>query len=163
VPGLLSVRAWPDSVLKCATAEVTVFDGALAALLEAMGTIMYELGGVGLAANQVGVSRRLFVYDYGDGNLRPVINPVVLAGSGSQEGEEGCLSLVGGWWNIDRYESIRYRAQDIDGTVLIGEVEGFEARIFQHEIDHLDGLLLLDHLSVEDRKIARMMLVKQDD
>ena len=111
---------------------------------------MHEAPGVGLAANQVGVQKRLFVYDKGDGP-HVVVNPVIVETSGDWVYEEGCLSVPGLSWEITRPNPVHLKGFDLDGNELDIETDEYEGRIFQHECDHLDGVLLARAL---DRRTA---------
>lgn len=111
-------------------------------------------GGVGLAANQVGVTKRVFVYDC-ESDRGHVINPTwVPVGEETQSGPEGCLSIPGIRGEVERVETVRLRGQTLDGELVDREVSGLLARCVQHETDHLDGVLFLKHLAPEDRKQA---------
>jgi peptide deformylase len=114
---------------------------------------MYEAPGVGLAANQVGVQKRLFVYDVGDGPT-VVINPVLHDPRGDWVHHEGCLSVPDMWWDIPRAKQVRLTGIGIDGNELDIEGDELEARVFQHEVDHLDGYLLLERITAEEKKEA---------
>ncbi len=132
-----------DEILRAKAQEVKRFDYRLARLLEDMAETMYDAEGVGLAAPQVGISKRVVVIDVGDG-LIELINPKILETKGSQRGEEGCLSLKGKSGIVTRAKWVKVEAQDRDGEVFQMEGEDFLARAFQHEIDHLDGILYCD-------------------
>jgi len=131
-------------VLRRKADEIRYVDSGIRALIEEMAILMYSAHGVGLAAPQVGRSVRLLVYDAGDG-LRPLINPVILKSKGEQyEPEEGCLSIPGLRGVVRRASDITVRALDGDGRPLKFRASDFEARVIQHEIDHLDGVLFID-------------------
>lgn len=132
-----------DEILRAKAQEVKRFDYRLARLLEDMAETMYDAEGVGLAAPQVGISKRVVVIDVGDG-LIELINPKILETKGSQRGEEGCLSLKGKSGIVTRAKWVKVEAQNRDGEVFQMEGEDFLARAFQHEIDHLDGILYCD-------------------
>ena len=127
------------------------FDDRLAMILDDMADTMYEAEGVGLAAPQVGILRRYCVVDVGDG-LIELINPVILEQIGSQIGPEGCLSVPGESGTVERPMSVTVRAQDRNGKTFTVTAEGFKARAFCHEIDHLDGILYIDKLSPEENE-----------
>ncbi|HEX5367738.1 MAG TPA: peptide deformylase [Acidimicrobiales bacterium] len=148
-----SIRMVGDPVLRQRAAEVTTVDGRLAKLAEDMVATMYEAPGVGLAAPQVGVEKRLFVYDVGDGP-HALVNPVVVDSDGEWAYEEGCLSVPGLSWEIVRPRRVHVRAVDLDGSDVSIEAEDLLARCLQHEIDHLDGVLLLERLDPDTRKQA---------
>ncbi len=154
---IFPIRQYGDPVLKQPTRELEKIDGSIAKLVEDMIETMYDAPGVGLAANQVGVQRRLFVYDVGDGP-RPVINPRIIESDGEWTYEEGCLSVPGLNWPIVRASRVHLVGLDLDGNDVSIEAEELEARCFQHEIDHLDGVLLLERLDDDQRREARRIL-----
>lgn len=154
---LQAVRQWGDPVLKSRARDVTEFDERLRTELDVMGSLMHEAQGVGLAANQVGTLHRVLVYavDGGEGPVRKLVNPVIeWRGDEVEVGQEGCLSLPGVHVDVERSVHLRVRAQDGFGKPLLVEASGFEARIIQHEMDHLDGVLILDRTSRDQRKQA---------
>jgi len=153
----LEIRTYGDPVLRQATREVEEIDAKVAALAETMIATMRAAPGVGLAANQVGVSRRMFVYDAGDGP-RIVINPHLVETEGEFTYLEGCLSVPGHAWDITRPNRVHLVGLDLDGNELSLDAEEFEGRIFQHEVDHLDGVLLVERLDPDQRKEARALL-----
>ncbi len=142
-----------DPVLRQRAAEVTTIDGRLAKLADDMIVTMYEAPGLGLAAPQVGVEKRLFVYDVGDG-AKTLINPEIVESDGEWAYEEGCLSVPGLSWEIVRPKLVHLRGIDLDGNEVSVEADEVLARAFQHEIDHLDGVLLLERLDPDTRKQA---------
>ncbi len=144
-------------MLKQRAREVETFDGQLAKLAEDMILTMHEAPGSGLAANQVGVQRRLFVYDLGEGP-RTVVNPVIVESSGEWTYEEGCLSVPGLAWPIVRPGQVHLVGLDLDGNELSIEADELEARVFQHELDHLDGILLIERLDEDQRREALRIL-----
>ncbi len=156
----LPIRVYGDPVLTQVAQPVEDIDGRVAALAETMIETMYEAPGVGLAANQVGVQRRLFVYDKGDGPV-VVVNPVIVETAGEWTYEEGCLSVPGLSWEITRPDAVHLRGYDLDGREIDIETDEFEGRIFQHEMDHLDGVLLVERLDDEQRRAARKLLRQQ--
>jgi peptide deformylase len=153
---LSHVRKLGDPVLRAKAVPVERFDDALAIEVHQMGQLMVDALGVGLAATQVGILHRVLVFRaYVDDPITALVNPVIDWRSDELEaGEEGCLSLPGIHAEVERAERVRVRARDEHGKEVEVEAEGLEARIIQHEIDHLDGVLILDHLSREDRKAA---------
>ncbi len=151
------IRKFGDPVLKQPTAEVTDIDDALVSLVESMIETMYEAPGVGLAAPQVGVQKRLFVYDVGEGP-HVVINPQLSDFAGQWTYHEGCLSVPELWWDIERAKEVRLRGIDLDGNELDIEADELQARVFQHEVDHLDGVLLLQRIRPDERKEAMRAL-----
>jgi peptide deformylase len=153
----LKIRTYGDPVLRQATRDVEEIDGRVAALAETMIETMRAAPGVGLAANQVGVSRRLFVYDAGEGPVT-VINPRLVESEGEFTYLEGCLSVPGYAWEITRPNHVHLVGLDLDGNELSLEADEYEGRIFQHELDHLDGVLLVERLDPDQRKEARAKL-----
>jgi peptide deformylase len=147
------IRVVGDPVLRQRASEVTEIDGRLAKLAEDMIATMYDAPGVGLAAPQVGVEKRLFVYDVGEGP-RTVVNPEIVEATGEWTYEEGCLSVPGLSWPITRPKQVLLRGLDLDGNELEIEADELEARCFQHEVDHLDGVLLLERLDPDTRREA---------
>lgn len=154
---MLTIRQYGDPVLKQPTREVEEIDGRVAKLVEDMLETMYEAPGVGLAANQVGVQRRLFVYDVGEGP-HVVINPKIVETSGEWAFEEGCLSVPGLSWTIVRPNQVHLVGLDLDGKEISIEADEYEARCLQHEVDHLDGTLLIERLDAQQRKDALKVL-----
>jgi peptide deformylase len=140
--------------------EVDNIDGRVAALAASMIETMYEAPGVGLAANQIGVQKRLFVYDKGDGPV-VVVNPVIVESQGEWTYEEGCLSVPGMSWEITRANAIHLTGFDLDGNEIDIQTDEFEGRIFQHEMDHLDGVLLIERLDAVQRREAKKLLRAQ--
>jgi peptide deformylase len=158
------IRRYGDPVLRSRATPVDRFDDALRDQVARMGAIMDDALGVGLAAPQVGVSQRLLVYQVGhDSPLIAVINPEIEWSSDDEETlEEGCLSLPGVHVDVDRPVHVRVRAQDEHGDPRLIEASGLEARVLQHEIDHLNGTLILEHASREQRKEAIRTLREQE-
>jgi peptide deformylase len=150
-----TVRLVGDPVLRQRAAEVTDIDGRLVQLAADMVTTMHEAPGVGLAAPQVGVEKRLFVYDMGDGEgPHTVINPAIVESDGEWTYEEGCLSIPGLSWEVVRPKRVHLVGRDLDGNEIDIEADELLARCFQHEMDHLDGVLLLERLDSDTRKQA---------
>jgi peptide deformylase len=147
-------------VLSTPTTDVENIDAKIAALAESMIETMHDAPGVGLAANQIGVQKRLFVYDKGDGP-RVVVNPVIVETSGEWTYDEGCLSVPGMNWEIVRPNAVHLKGFDLDGNELDIETDEYEGRIFQHEVDHLDGILLIERLSDDQKKEAKKILRKR--
>jgi peptide deformylase len=144
-------------VLTRPTRDVDEIDGKVARLVDEMLETMYEAPGSGLAANQVGVQRRLFVYDIGDGP-GVVINPQIVASDGEWTYDEGCLSVRGLSWPIVRPNQVHLVGYDLEGDEVSIEADTLLGRVFQHELDHLDGVLLVDRLDPEQRREARRVL-----
>jgi len=148
-----SIRVVGDPVLRQRAAEVTDIDGRLVKLADDMIVTMYEAPGVGLAAPQVGVEKRLFVYDVGEG-AKTLVNPEIVESDGEWAFEEGCLSVPGLSWEIVRPKQVHLRGVDLDGNEVSIEADELLARCFQHELDHLDGILVLERLDPDTRKQA---------
>jgi peptide deformylase len=157
---VLEILKFGDPILRSPALAVTDFDERLATLAADMRETMLAAPGVGLAAPQVGVTRRLFTFDSGE-EAGAYANPeVVWRSEETQEGEEGCLSIPGVYFPVVRAMQVRVRAQSIEGDRIERDAEGFLARIFQHEIDHLDGVLFVDRLEAEHRREA-MRLIRE--
>jgi peptide deformylase len=150
------VRKYGDPVLRAEALPVQRFDAALVDEVQRMGKLMHDAYGIGLAATQVGVMHRLLVYRTElEGAVAALVNPVLEWSSKDKESaEEGCLSLPGVSVDVDRPIHVRVRAQDERGEPILVEASGLEARVIQHEMDHLDGVLILDKTSREQRKQA---------
>ena len=153
---LAQVRQFGDPVLKAKAVPVERFDDQLRAEVARMAGIMGDAIGVGLAATQLGVMHRVLVYKVGeDGLLAALVNPELeWAGDDIEEAEEGCLSLPGVHVDVERPVRVRVRARDEHGDTLVIEASGLEARVIQHEMDHLDGVLILDRIPRGARKDA---------
>lgn len=132
-----------DPVLRKTSRTVLNFDERLATLIDDMKDTMYDADGVGLAAPQVGILRRVCVIDIGEGPLE-LVNPVIIESEGEQQESEGCLSLPGNYKTTSRPAKVKVRAQNRKGETFIYEGEGLLARAFCHELDHLDGILFID-------------------
>jgi peptide deformylase len=157
---LAVIRTFGDPSLRSKALEVTRFDEALTEELRRMGQLMDDAIGLGLAATQVGVMHRALVYRVGiDAPLVAVVNPALEWSSQEQEAaEEGCLSLPGVAVDVDRSVHIRLRAQDGEGDPVLIEASGLEARVLQHEMDHLDGVLIIDRIPKDQRREALRVL-----
>jgi peptide deformylase len=157
---LAHVRQYGDPILRTKARPVEEFDEALRAEIERMGRLMHDSIGIGLAATQVGVAHRLFVYRVEpDSPVQAVVNPEIEWSSRDKEyAEEGCLSLPNVHVDVERPVHVRVRAQDAYGEPVIIEASGLEARVIQHETDHLDGVLILDRTSRDQRKDAMRAL-----
>jgi peptide deformylase len=154
-----AIRVVGDPVLRQRASEITEVDAKLVRLAEDMITTMYEAPGVGLAAPQIGVQKRLFVYDVGDGEgAKVLVNPTITETRGEWAFEEGCLSVPGLSWDIVRPKEVHLTGWDLDGNEVSFEADEYVARVFQHEMDHLDGILLLERLDDEQKLEARRAL-----
>jgi peptide deformylase len=147
------VRLFGDPVLRQRSNEVEELDGDLARLVDAMYDTMRDAAGLGLAAPQVGVLKRLYTYDLGDGP-GVIVNPEIVESSGEWLYDEGCLSVPGMSFEIVRPKLVTVRGVDLDGKEVVIEGDERMGRLIQHEIDHLDGTLLLDRLEPDVRKQA---------
>jgi peptide deformylase len=154
------VRKYGDPVLRSRALEIDTFDEDLAEEARRMGRLMHDALGIGLAATQVGVMHRLLVYRVDpEAPVAVVVNPVLEWASKEREPlEEGCLSLPGVLVEVERPIHVRVRAKDERGEDLLIEASGLEARVLQHEMDHLDGVLILDRTSRDQRKQAMRAL-----
>jgi peptide deformylase len=157
---LAQIRQYPDPALRMRAYEVEDFDEDLARLVERMTALMRDAAGVGLAATQVGVVRRVFVYQPGeDEEPVAVVNPQVeVRGEETETSAEGCLSIQGVHVEIERPTRLVLTGRDVSGGKYRRELEGAPARVAQHELDHLDGILMLDRTSEEERKQAMALL-----
>jgi peptide deformylase len=158
---LSRIRQYGDPVLRMKAREVEAFDDDLRNLVERMTALMHEAQGVGLAATQVGVLRRLFVF-VDDGEDRVLINPVITKSSkDTSTDDEGCLSLREVLVPVERPSSITVEGVDVQGNPVSFEVDEHTARVVQHELDHLDGVLIIDRTNDEARKEALAKLRPQ--
>jgi peptide deformylase len=153
---LAQIRQYPDPVLRMKARPVEDFDEELRRLIERMSGLMIEANGVGLAATQVGILRRLFVFSRGEEDeVIAVVNPEIVRRSDETEtDDEGCLSLQGVAIPVERALSVRLEGTDERGEQVAYDLEGFPARTAQHELDHLDGVLILDRTTSEARREA---------
>jgi len=162
---VLEILHHPDPRLRLKTKPVTAFDDALQKLIGDLFDTMYDAPGVGLAANQVGIDKRLAVMDCADDKSKPqpmvLINPEIIESSTKEEMEEGCLSVPGIFDKVQRLTRLKVRALDRDGKPFELEAEGLMAQAIQHEIDHLDGKLYIDYLSSLKRERIKKKLQKQ--
>lgn len=144
-------------MLRQRSSEIANIDAALVRLADDMIETMYDAPGVGLAASQVGVQRRMFVYDVGEGPF-VVINPEIVESSGEWTYHEGCLSVPGLSWDLVRPKEVHLRGIDLEGNELDIDADELLARCFQHEMDHLDGVLIVERLEDADRRDAMRIL-----
>jgi peptide deformylase len=154
------VRKYGDPVLRSRAREVETFDEGLVEEVRRMGQIMHDAYGIGLAATQLGVMHRVLVYRVeGEAPVAALVNPrLEWAGEEVEPMDEGCLSLPGVLVEVERPIHVRVAAQDEHGEDVVIEASGLEARVIQHEMDHLDGVLILDRTSREERKRAMRTL-----
>jgi peptide deformylase len=155
---LAQIRQYGDPVLRMRASEVTEFDDQLQRLTERMIGLMHEAAGVGLAATQVGVLRRVFVFA-DEGVDHVLVNPVITKRSSAAEvDEEGCLSLGPVRVDVERSLEVTIEGQDASGATVSFALEGLPARVVQHELDHLDGTLIIDRTDQESRREALRLL-----
>ena len=153
--GTFEIRLMGDPVLRQRAAEIRDIDGRVARMVDDMLPTMYEAEGIGLAAPQVGIQRRLFVYDlHGGDGPQTLVNPEIVETEGESAYSEGCLSVPGLTFEIVRPKQVHLVGRDLDGSEVSIEADDLQARLFQHELDHLDGVLLIDHLARSERKAA---------
>jgi peptide deformylase len=162
---LLKIHTFPDPVLREKARPVAAFDAELRRLARDMAETMYAAPGVGLAANQVGVLKQLIVIDTREENgpttgLLALVNPRVVASEGEVLFEEGCLSLPDERAEVERFEWVKVEAQDLEGAPVTIAGSGLLAIVLQHEIDHLNGILFMDHLSPIRRAAVKKRLRK---
>ena len=159
----LEILEIPDPRLRTVAKPVEAFDSELGRLIDDMTETMYSAQGIGLAATQVNVHRRLLVLDVSEAQDQPraYVNPRITGTEGSETCEEGCLSVPGIYAEVSRAEKIRVSAQDRDGNIFEEDLDGMHAVCVQHEIDHLDGKLFIDYLSPLKRRMVIKKLEKQ--
>ena len=158
---LARIRQYGDSVLRMKARDVETFDDDLERLVERMTALMHEASGVGLAATQVGVLRRLFVF-VEDGEDRVIVNPVITRSSGDVElDDEGCLSLRDVLVPVERPTNVTIEGVDAKGEPVKLELEPPSSRVVQHELDHLDGVLIIDRTDEQSRRAALAILRPQ--
>jgi peptide deformylase len=161
-----TILHYPDKRLRDPGKPVTDFGPDLQKLVDDMAETMYAAPGVGLAATQIGEAKRLFIIDVATGDdepsdLRVFVNPEIVERNGEVRWEEGCLSFPGVHEEIDRAERVKVRAQDRDGKPFELEADGLLAIAIQHENDHLDGKLMVDHLGLIKRRLVHRQMVKR--
>jgi len=158
---VLPMRRYGDPVLRQKAKPVGEVTPEIRALVADMVDTMHDEVGIGLAAPQVGVSIRLLVMDAGKGTTRALVNPRIVERRGSIVAEEGCLSLPGIFADVERSEWVKVEALDLEGQPVTLEGRGMQARVFQHELDHLDGVLFLDHLPTMQRDRIKRRIQKE--
>jgi peptide deformylase len=159
---LAQIRQYGDPVLRMAAREVESFDDDLHRLIDRMKRLMKDAYGVGLAGNQVGILRRVFVFQRDEDELAALVNPRIVEWADETDvEEEGCLSIQGVRVPVERPIAVTVEAKDEEGRDVRLELEGMTARVAQHEIDHLDGTLILDRTDDESRRQALGLLRPQ--
>ena len=162
---ILEIRKYGDQVLNQRAEPVAEFDGELRRLVEDMFETMYAAPGVGLAAPQVGVSKRLFIMDCSSGknpgDRVVLVNPEIVMTEGRETGDEGCLSFPGVYFQLERPKRVVARAQDLEGAWFEIDAMDLTARCISHESDHLDGVLFISHLSPLKRDLVKRKIRKR--
>jgi peptide deformylase len=151
-----SIRIYPDPILRKKAQTIEKIDGKVKDIADRMAKVMYANKGIGLAAPQIGILSRILIVDLGEGR-RVLINPEIVEGEGESLMEEGCLSLPTIEVPIKRMERVFVKGRDLEGKEVSLELFGFPGRVYQHEIDHLDGILIIHHIS----RLKRELLIKR--
>ena len=151
-----SIRIYPDPILRKKAQTIENIDGKVKDIADRMAKVMYANKGIGLAAPQIGILSRILIVDLGEGR-RVLINPEIVEGEGESLMEEGCLSLPTIEVPIKRMERVFVKGRDLEGKEVSLELFGFPGRVYQHEIDHLDGILIIHHIS----RLKRELLIKR--
>lgn len=158
------ILTFPNPVLRQKVETVTSFDESLKELATDLAETMYDAPGAGLAANQIGVCLRVVVVDISENKEEKkhlvLVNPEIIDKEGCQIDEEGCLSVIDLTAKVERYRKLLVRAQDLDGKSWEFPAEDFFARVIQHELDHINGILFIDHLSSLKRTLYKKRLKK---
>lgn len=162
---LRKILKYPNPLLRIQGESITEFNDELQQLVNDMAQTMYDAPGIGLAAPQIGVSKRVVVMDHSEkdeeNQLIVLINPKIMDAEGSQVDEEGCLSVVDLNAKVKRFAHIKVQAQDMEGNTIEFEADDWFARVIQHEVDHLNGVLFLDRLSSLKRALYKKKRKKQ--
>jgi len=161
---MLDICKYGETVLKQRAREVQNINEQMAELVEQMRQTMYKANGIGLAAPQVGQSIQLALVDITQGENQDefmvFINPVIIESEGSESGDEGCLSIPGITTQVSRFTRIKIKAYDLNGKEIQREFEGYKARVIQHEIDHLEGILIMDRVSSLKKHLIKKEIKK---
>jgi peptide deformylase len=162
----LKLRIYGDPVLREKSTPVEKFDEDLKETIKRMAELMYKVKGLGLAANQVGIPKRFFIMDIkqkeGTPELEVYINPEILNAEGFTEYEEGCLSIPGYYAKVERYAKLYIRAYDLEGKPFEKELTGLQAIAFQHEYDHIEGILFIDRISPLKKELFKRWWKKRE-
>jgi peptide deformylase len=162
----LKLRIYGDPVLREKSTPVEKFDEDLKETIKKMAELMYKVKGLGLAANQVGIPKRFFIMDIkqkeGTPELEVYINPEILNAEGYTEYEEGCLSIPGYYAKVERYAKLYIRAYDLEGKPFEKELTGLQAIAFQHEYDHIEGILIVDRISPLKKELFKRWWKKRE-
>jgi len=156
---MLKLRFYPDSILRKKCEKVEVVMPETKELLRQMAQVMYSNKGIGLAGPQVGQLKRVVIINVGKG-LIGLVNPKIISSKGSQIGEEGCLSFPGLFVKVKRAQEVEVEGQNPEGELIKIKAQGLLARVFQHEIDHLDGILMIDRIGFMEKLKIRKKLKK---
>ena len=156
---MLEICVYPNPILKVKCEPIIDFGPHLSQLVNHMSITMTNGRGIGLAANQVGITKRIFVMNVGD-SIKEYINPEIIEGKGESKFKEGCLSFPGVFAFVKRYETIKIKAKDMMGNDFEEELTGIEAICFQHELDHLDGITFYDHLSSLQKNLLQKKMAQ---
>jgi peptide deformylase len=149
------IRTFGDPVLKTKATPITDVDGKVIRLVDDMFTSLYETGnGIALAAPQIGVQKQVIVWDFGEGEQEVIFNPEIVESDGEWVYDEGCLSIPGLYVEMIRPKTVLLRGVDINGEIVEREADELEARMYQHELDHLNGVLMFDRMTPDQRKEA---------
>jgi peptide deformylase len=162
----LKLRIYGNPVLREKSTPVEKFDEDLKETIKKMAELMYKVKGLGLAANQVGIPKRFFIMDIkqkeGTPELEVYINPEILNAEGYTEYEEGCLSIPGYYAKVERYAKLYIRAYDLEGKPFEKELTGLQAIAFQHEYDHIEGILFVDRISPLKKELFKRWWKKRE-
>lgn len=161
---ILEIEIYGSKILREKAIEVEKIDKSILDLISNMIETMEDVRGIGLAAPQVGINKKIFVIDVGDGVIRKIINPKLEYSKNLLSNEEGCLSVPGVFKNVDRFEKVKITYQNEKWETITEEAEGILARAFQHEYDHLEGVLFVDKISpVAKRLVSKklQLLIKE--
>jgi len=162
----LKLRIYGDPVLREKSTPVEKFDEDLKEIIKKMAELMYKVKGLGLAANQVGIPKRFFIMDIkqkeGTPELEVYINPEILNAEGYTEYEEGCLCIPGYYAKVERYAKLYIRAYDLEGKPFEKELTGLQAIAFQHEYDHIEGILFVDRISPLKKELFKRWWKKRE-
>jgi peptide deformylase len=150
------IRIYPDPILRKKAQTIENIDGKVKDIADRMAKVMYANKGIGLAAPQIGILSRILIVDLGEGR-RVLINPEIVEGEGESLMEEGCLSLPTIEVPVKRMEKVFVKGRDLEGKEVSLELFGFPGRVYQHEIDHLNGILIIHHIS----RLKRELLIKR--
>lgn len=161
---LLDILKFPDPRLKIIAEPITSIDDELRRIVDDMIETMYDAAGVGLAGTQVNIHRRIFTMDVTEARDRPIVvlNPEIISKEGKGENPEGCLSVIGAYDKVDRAAKVTFRGMDMNGESFEWETDGLMAHVVQHETDHLNGILFIDHLSKLKRDRIRKKVEKSN-